>query len=87
MSKAARGVWTVASAKARFSELIDKARADGPQTVTRHGRPAVVLVSSEEWERRTAPKDNLYEFLRNSPLRGADLDLERLDEQPRDLDL
>jgi prevent-host-death family protein len=79
--------WTVASAKARFSELIDKARSDGPQTVTRNGKPAVVLVSSEEWERRTARKDNLFDFLRNSPLRGLDLDLERIDEQPRDLDL
>lgn len=79
--------WTVASAKARFSELIDKARSDGPQTVTRNGKPAVVMVSSEEWERRTARKDNLFDFLRNSPLRGLDLDLERIDEQPRDLDL
>jgi prevent-host-death family protein len=79
--------WTVASAKARFSELIDKARSDGPQTVTRNGKPAVVLVSSEEWERRTARKDDLFDFLRNSPLRGLDLDLERIDEQPHDLDL
>jgi len=87
MSTVGQGAWTVASAKARFSELIDKARADGPQTVTRNGKPAVVLVSSEEWDRRTTPKENLYEFLRNSPLRGADLALERLDEQPHDLDL
>lgn len=79
--------WTVATAKARFSELIAKARSDGPQTVTRNGKPAVVLVSSEEWERRTARKDNLFDFLRNSPLRGVDLDIERIDEQPRDLDL
>lgn len=79
--------WTVASAKARFSELIDRARSDGPQTVTRNGKPAVVLVSSEEWDRRTARKDNLFDFLRNSPLRGANLDLERIDEEPRDLDL
>ncbi len=87
MSSVSKGSWTVASAKARFSEVIDRARADGPQTVTRNGKPAVVLVSADEWERRTVPKDNLYDFLRNSPLRGADIDLERIDEQPRDLDL
>lgn len=87
MSSVSKGTWTVASAKARFSEVIDRARADGPQTVTRNGKPAVVLVSADEWERRTVPKDNLYDFLRNSPLRGADIDLERIDEQPRDLDL
>ncbi len=87
MSGVSKGTWTVASAKARFSEVIDRARSDGPQTVTRNGKPAVVLVSADEWERRTVPKDNLYDFLRNSPLRGAEIDLERLDEQPRDLDL
>ena len=87
MSGVSKGSWTVASAKARFSEVIDRARSDGPQTVTRNGKPAVVLVSADEWERRTVPKDNLYDFLRNSPLRGADIDLERIDEQPRDLDL
>ena len=87
MSGVSKGTWTVASAKARFSEVIDRARSDGPQTVTRNGKPAVVLVSADEWERRTVPKDNLYDFLRNSPLRGAEIDLDRLDEQARDLDL
>jgi prevent-host-death family protein len=87
MSGVSKGTWTVASAKARFSEVIQRARADGPQTVTRNGKPAVVLVSADEWERRTVPKDNLYNFLRDSPLRGADIDLERIEEQPRDLDL
>ncbi len=87
MSGVSKGTWTVASAKARFSEVIDRARSDGPQTVTRNGKPAVVLVSADEWERRTVPKDNLYDFLRNSPLRGTEIDLDRLDEPARDLDL
>ena len=79
--------WTVANAKARFSELIDKAKSEGPQTVTRNGKPAAVLVSVEEWEKKTAPKGTLLEFLQNSPLRGADLDLGRLTDQPRDIEL
>ncbi len=29
--------WTVAAAKARLSELIERARAKGPQTITRRG--------------------------------------------------
>ncbi len=45
------GTWTVAEAKAKFSELVDSARASGPQTITRNGRTAVVVVSAEEWER------------------------------------
>ncbi|WID95602.1 type II toxin-antitoxin system Phd/YefM family antitoxin [Bosea vestrisii] len=87
MTSASKTSWSVANAKARFSELIDKAKSEGPQTVTRNGKPTVMLVSVEEWEKRTAPKGTLLEFLQNSPLRGADLDLRRLADQPRDIEL
>jgi len=30
--------WTVAEAKAKFSEIIEKAMSEGPQTITRKGR-------------------------------------------------
>lgn len=87
MTATSKASWTVANAKARFSELIDKAKSEGPQMVTRNGKPAAVLVSVEEWEKKTAPKGTLLEFLRNSPLREADLDLNRLTDQPRDIEL
>ena len=45
--------WSVADAKARFSELIELARREGPQTITKNGRSTAVLVSVEEWERKT----------------------------------
>ena len=79
--------WSVADAKARLSEVVEKARSDGPQTITKNGRPAVVVVSAEEWERKTKRVGNLAEFLAGSPLRGAKLNLGRLDDEPRDLDL
>ena len=79
--------WTVAQAKAKLSEVIDRARADGPQTITRNGKKAVVVVSAEEWERKKARKGSLVEFFANSPLRGLDLDLERLKDGPREIDL
>lgn len=82
----ASGSWTVADAKARLSEVIERAQTD-PQIITRHGKPSVVVVSAEEWARKTERKGTLAEFLLTSPLRGADLDLERLRDQPRDLDL
>jgi prevent-host-death family protein len=87
MSTAAKQSWTVASAKARFSELIEKAKSDGPQTLTRNGRPTAVLVSIEEWERKTARKGTLSEFFQNSPLRDSGIDLVRLDHPPRKIDL
>jgi prevent-host-death family protein len=78
--------WTVAGAKARLSEVIERAQS-APQTITRNGKPSVVVVSAEEWQRKTARKGTLAEFLLESPLRGAYLDSERLRDQPRDLPL
>lgn len=37
--------WQIQQAKNRFSELIDRARSDGPQTVTRHGQPVAEVVA------------------------------------------
>ena len=68
------GVWTVAEAKAKFSELIERARTSGPQTITRNGRRAAVVVDPEEWERKVRRSGNLAEFFANSPLRGSGLE-------------
>jgi prevent-host-death family protein len=79
--------WTVADAKAKLSEVIEKAQKVGPQRITRHGREAVVVVSAQEWERKTKRKGNLAEFLASSPLRDSGLQAERLDDDPRKIDL
>jgi prevent-host-death family protein len=79
--------WPVARAKARLSALIDRALADGPQVITRNGRDAVVVVSAAEWERKTKRVGNLAEFLAASPLRGAEIVLDRDPARPRDIDL
>lgn len=78
------GTWSVAEAKAKFSEVIDRARREGPQTVTRNGRSAVVVVSAEEWERKTKRQGTLADFFAASPLRGSELDIERLKDGPRE---
>src|SRR4051812_33471097 len=39
------GTWTLAVAKARLSEVVDRAQA-GPQTITRNGKPSAVIVSA-----------------------------------------
>lgn len=78
--------WTVARAKSQLSEVIERAQS-APQTITRNGKPSAVVVSVEEWQRKTVRKGTLAEFLLASPLRGADLDLERQHDRPRDLTL
>ena len=46
----ARQHWSVQDAKNRFSEVVEAARR-APQTVTKHGKPAVVVVDVAEYER------------------------------------
>ncbi|MBW9113490.1 type II toxin-antitoxin system Phd/YefM family antitoxin [Rhizobium cauense] len=78
--------WTVAAAKAKLSEVMERAQLV-PQTITRNGKPSVVVVSAEEWQKKTARRGSLAEFLVASPLLGADLDIERQHDEPRDLSL
>ncbi|TXL70216.1 type II toxin-antitoxin system Phd/YefM family antitoxin [Vineibacter terrae] len=75
--------WTVAEAKARFSELIEQAQAKGPQTVTKHGRTAAIVVSAEEWERKSKRIGNLAEFFATSPLRESGIEIKRRKDRPR----
>ncbi|MBM3546018.1 MAG: type II toxin-antitoxin system Phd/YefM family antitoxin [Alphaproteobacteria bacterium] len=46
--------WPVQEAKAKFSELVETALAEGPQLVTRRGSEAVVVVPAETWKRLEA---------------------------------
>ena len=78
--------WTLANAKARLSEVVERAQSR-PQTITRNGKPSAMVVSIEEWERKAARKGSLAEFLLASPLRGSEIDSERIRDLPRDLDL
>lgn len=79
--------WTVAEAKAKFSELLNRAQLEGPQRITRHGRATAIVVSEEEWERKNRRKGNLAEFLMNSPLRNSGLRVKRLRGGLRKVDL
>jgi prevent-host-death family protein len=79
--------WTVAEAKAKFSELIDKAESRGPQIITRNGRRAAVVVSAQEWERKTQRVGTLADFFAASPLRNSGLKLTRRRQPPRDIKL
>ena len=43
--------WPVQDAKARFSELLDTALAEGPQIVTKRNVETAVLLPIEQWRR------------------------------------
>jgi prevent-host-death family protein len=80
------GTWTVAEAKAKFSEVIERAQSAGPQAITRNGRKAVVVVAAEEWERKIKRTGNLAEFFAASPLRGSRMKIRRVAGPLRKLD-
>jgi prevent-host-death family protein len=72
--------WQLQTAKAQFSELFRRARAEGPQWVTRQDKEAVVVLPAEEFERlsaRSRQPASLVEFFAQSPLAKVTLDLER----------
>jgi prevent-host-death family protein len=82
--------WQLQEAKNRLSELVDLALEEGPQTVTRHGKEVVVIVSKAEFDRRRRSRGGrgtLLPFLRSLAFKGARLDLARARDLPREVDL
>jgi prevent-host-death family protein len=80
--------WSVQDAKNRFSEVVEAARRR-PQTVTKHGKPAVVVVDVAEYERLRradqAQAPSFAEMLLAIPRDGDEF--LRLKARPRDLKL
>lgn len=73
--------WQLKDAKARFSELFNRA-LERPQRVTRHGKRAVVVLAEEEYRElcgRGTERTDLVEFLAKLPLGELDLRREDID--------
>ena len=59
--------WQVQQAKTHLSELIEQARTDGPQLITRHGNEQAVVLSVEEYNKLVAHKPDLRKHLLSGP--------------------
>ncbi len=80
--------WKLQDAKARFSEVVRRARAEGPQRVTYRGKDAVVVIAVEEFKKllpAERPRQPLVEFLRSTAL--GEIDIRREADRGRDLAL
>lgn len=64
--------WALQDAKARLSEVVRLAMEHEPQEITLRGEPAVVVISREDYGRLIQPRESMVEFMRRSPLYGAD---------------
>lgn len=82
-----RQTWQLQEAKNRFSEVVDEALLHGPQTVTRHGREAVVILSYDEYIKLKPQQANLLQALQVPQEYRVDLQVERSKELARDIEL
>ncbi len=55
--------WKLQDAKARFSELVRRARTEGPQRVTVRGQDAVVVIAADELARLLPPASDTVPFV------------------------
>jgi len=78
--------WQLQAAKQHFSELVERARREGPQVVTKHGREAVVVVAAEDYRRLRDGAPSLVAFIRSAPDFDA-LELDRAEDRGRAVDL
>lgn len=69
--------WQLKKARNGLSELVRKAREDGPQLITIHGNDAVGMLAVDQYRKLFPRKGSLLEFFRRSPLVGVNLDLRR----------
>lgn len=69
--------WQLQEAKNRFSEVVRKATEEGPQTVTKHGKESVVVLSVKDYQTMKKKSTSLVDFFQESPLAAEDIDLER----------
>jgi antitoxin Phd len=68
--------WQLQDAKARFSELVDKAEKEGAQVITRRGVETAVIIPINEWNRLKASSRLTMKEVLLYP--GARFDLDEL---------
>ncbi len=76
--------WRLADAKNRFSELVTRALAEGPQRVRRH-HDAVVVIAERDYEKLTGKRPDFKEFLMREGPSLERLNLTRDDSPMRDV--
>lgn len=79
-------IWQSQEAKAKFSELMRMAK-NSPQIITVRDVEEAVLVSKQYFDNITKSELSLVKFMKNSPLYGIEVDLERDTSLSRDIKL
>jgi prevent-host-death family protein len=69
-------------AKAQLSAVVDAAQAGKPAVITRHGKPAAVVLGYEEYQRLLRARPSFADFLLACPIREEDQHLFERDRRP-----
>jgi antitoxin Phd len=78
--------WQVQDAKAHLSDGIERARTEGPQTITRHGKERAVVLSVEDYRALRKQKPDFKAYLLGGP-KVDDFSVERDRDPGRDVAL
>ena len=79
-------IWQLQEAKAKLTQLLNEAQIE-PQFISRRSVNQVVVISMKKYDELTRNKENLVSFLRNSPLKGLNLEINRDKSLSREVDL
>ncbi|MCT4610637.1 MAG: type II toxin-antitoxin system Phd/YefM family antitoxin [Pelagimonas sp.] len=79
-------VWTLQDAKNKFSAVVDAALAGTPQKVSRRGKPAVVVLSADDYQRLLNSAVETRESFTDHLLAFPGPEIERAQVSPRDVE-
>ena len=72
LARMQKSTWQIQEAKNRLSEVVECSLKQGPQTITRHGKPTAVVLSFSEYKKLNIDSDSsLINWLQSCP--GTDL--------------
>lgn len=64
---------TIYDARNSFSSLVKIAEGGEPVELTRHEKPVAVIISYDDYEKLTKPKESFYDWLMKFREKNADL--------------
>jgi prevent-host-death family protein len=74
--------WHLQDAKNNFSKVVQRARTEGPQTVTLRGQRAAVVLSAEDYDRLSGKKRTLVDHILSGPAWDDDF-VEEINRRPK----
>jgi prevent-host-death family protein len=69
-------IWQIQEAKSQLTKFVKEAKVK-PQIISRHGKPEIIAMSIEEYERITNTEDNIVAFFQSSPFFDSGIEIER----------